>query len=65
MPAEAAKQRSVITDKVVHPKTGKTIAEWFEILDQKGGKDLDVHGIYALIASIDGLKPWVNGIAGC
>ena len=47
----------MITDKVVQPKTGKTIAEWFEILDQKGGKDLDAHGIYALIASIDGLKP--------
>jgi hypothetical protein len=57
MPAEAAKQRNVITDKVVLPKTGKTMAEWFEILDEKGAKKLDTLGIYALIASIDGLKP--------
>ncbi len=57
MAAEATKQRSVITDKVVVPKTGKTIQEWFAILDQNGGKDMDAHGIYALIASIDGLKP--------
>ena len=57
MATEAAKERSVITDNVVLPKTGKTIAEWFEILDEKGGKQLDAHGIYALIASIDGLKP--------
>lgn len=57
MPAEAAKQRSVITDKVVVAKTGKTIAEWFVILDEKGGKQLDAHGIYALIASIEGLQP--------
>lgn len=56
MPSEAANQRSVITDKVVVPKTGKTMQEWFTILDQKGGKELDAHGIYALIASIDGLK---------
>ena len=57
MPAGAAKERSVITDKVVLPKTGKTIAEWFDILDQKGAKKLDAHGIYALINNIEGLKP--------
>lgn len=57
MATGAARERSVITDKVVVLKTGKTIAEWFKILDEKGGKQLDAHGIYALIASIDGLKP--------
>ncbi len=65
MPAEAAKERSVITDKVVVPKTGKTIQEWFTVLDQNGGKELDAHGIYALIASIEGLKPlgeWNQGL---
>ena len=65
MPAGQAKERNVITDKVVVPKTGKTIAEWFEILDQKGGKELDAHGIFALIASIEGLKPlgeWNQGL---
>ena len=46
MPAEAAKQRNVITDKVVVAKTGKTMAEWFAVLDQKGAKKLDSHGIY-------------------
>ena len=56
MPAGNAKQRSVITDKVVLPKTGKTVAEWFDILDEKGAKKLDSHAIYALINSIDGLK---------
>jgi hypothetical protein len=56
MSAEAAKQRNVITDKVVVPKTGKTMAEWFEILDQRGAEKLDSHGIYDLITSIDGLK---------
>jgi hypothetical protein len=57
MYAEAAKQRNVITDKVVLPKTGKTMAEWFAILDEKGAKKLDSHGIYDLIISMDGLKP--------
>ena len=57
MSAEAVKQRNVITDKIVVPKTGKTMAEWFVILDDKGAKKLDSHGIYALIESIDGLKP--------
>ena len=57
MSAEAPKQRNVITDKVVAAKTGKPMAEWFEILDGKGAKRLDSHGIYDLIVSIDGLKP--------
>ena len=57
MSAEAAKQRNVITDKIVVPKTRKTMAEWFVILDEKGAKKLDSHGIYDLIMSIDGLKP--------
>lgn len=56
MSAEAAKQRNVITDKIVVPKTGKTIAEWFTILGEKGAKKLDSHGIYTLIGSTDGLK---------
>ncbi len=55
--AEAAKGRSIITDKVVVEKTGKTMAEWFDVLDRKGAKMLDPHGIYELIGTIDGLKP--------
>jgi hypothetical protein len=57
MSAEAPKQRNVITDKVVVAKTGRTMTEWFTILDEKGAKKLDSHGVYALITSIDGLKP--------
>ena len=57
MATEASKGRSVITDKVVVAKTGKTMAEWFVILDEQGGKQLDAHGIYALVTTIDGLKP--------
>jgi len=63
--AEPAKQRSIITDKVVVEKTGKTMVEWFEILDEKGAKRLNSQGIYALIQSIDGLKPlgeWNMGL---
>lgn len=57
MSAEAAKQRNVITDKVVVAKTGKTMAEWFDVLDKKGAQRLDSHAIYELITSIEGLKP--------
>jgi hypothetical protein len=45
MPAAASKERKIITDKVVVEKTGKTIEEWFEVLDKKGAKKLDSHGI--------------------
>ena len=57
MAAEAAKERSIITDKVVLPATGKTIAEWFTILDEKGAKKLDHVAIFHLVAGIEGLKP--------
>src|SRR6478672_11183864 len=63
--AEPAKGRSIITDKVVVEKTGKTMAEWFDVLDRKGAKTLDSHGIYELIRSIDGLAPlgeWNQGL---
>jgi activator of Hsp90 ATPase-like protein len=65
MPASAAKDRKIITDKVVVEKTGKTMEEWFAVLDKKGAKRLDSHGIYDLIKSIDGLKPlgeWNQGL---
>ena len=63
--AEAAKGRSIITDKVVVEKTGKTMAEWYDVLDKKGAKKLDPHGIYELIRSIDGLTAlgeWNQGL---
>lgn len=57
MPATAKGERKIITDKLVVDKTGKTMAEWFEVIDEKGGRDLDARGIYALVAGIEGLKP--------
>lgn len=57
MPAEAAKERNIITDKVVLAQTGKTMVEWFEILDEKGARKLDHKGIFYLIAGTEGLKP--------
>jgi hypothetical protein len=65
MPAAATKERRIITDKLVVEKTGKTIEEWFKVLDKKGAQKLDSHGIYALIQSIGGLKPlgeWNQGL---
>jgi hypothetical protein len=63
--AEAAKGRSIITDKVVVEKTGRTMTEWFDILDQKGALEMDSQSIYHLIQSIDGLAPlgaWNQGL---
>lgn len=57
MAAEASTERKIITDKLVVEKTGKTIAEWFEMLDQKGAKKLDHAAIFHLVSSIEGLKP--------
>ena len=65
MPASATKERKIITDKVVIEKTGKTMEDWFAVLDKKGAKKLDSHGIYDLIQSIAGLKPlgeWNQGL---
>lgn len=56
MTAGTAKERKVITDKAVLPKTGKTIQEWFAIFDGKGAKEMDVDGIYQLIGSIENLN---------
>jgi len=57
MPAAAPKERKIITDKLVVEKTGRTMAEWFDVLDDSGAKKLDHAAIFDLVASIDGLKP--------
>ena len=65
MAAAAPKERKIITDKVVVEKTGKTMEEWFAVLDKKGAKKLDSHDIYELIKSIVGLQPlgeWNQGL---
>jgi len=65
MAAAAPRERKIITDKVVVEKTGKTMEEWFGVLDKKGAKKLDSHGIYDLIKGIDGLQvlgEWNQGL---
>ena len=65
MAAAAPKERKIITDKVVVEKTGKTMEEWFAVLDKKGAKKLDSHGIYDLIRSVGGLGSlgeWNQGL---
>jgi hypothetical protein len=60
-----AKQRSVITDKVVLPATGATMEDWFRHLDSLGAQKLKSGEIYKLIGSIDGLAPlgeWNQGL---
>ncbi len=51
------KQRSIITDKLVAEKTGKTIEAWFTILDKKGAKKMTHVDIFGLISNTEGLKP--------
>jgi len=57
MPAAASGERRIITDKLVIEKTGRTMAEWFDVLDDRGAKKLGHAAIFDLVASIDGLKP--------
>ena len=50
-------ERKIITDKLVVEKTGKTLEEWFLILDEKGAKKLNHLEIFQLVAGIEGLQP--------
>lgn len=51
------KARQIITDKLVVPKTGKTMEEWFEFLDKKGAKKMKHVDIFTLVAGTAALKP--------
>jgi len=57
MANSTARERKIITDKLVVEKTGKTLEEWFKLLDKKGAKKLAHAEIFDLVAGIDGLKP--------
>jgi hypothetical protein len=57
MANSAAKERKIITDKLVVEKTGKTIQEWFTLLDKEGAKKLKHAEIFDLVAKTEGLKP--------
>jgi uncharacterized protein YndB with AHSA1/START domain len=51
------KERAIITDKLVVAQTGKTMEEWFAVLDERGAQKLAHAEIFDRVASIDGLKP--------
>jgi len=53
----APKERSIITDKLVVEKTGKSMADWFAVLDRHGAKKMKHAEILQLVENIDGLKP--------
>jgi hypothetical protein len=57
MASSAAKERKIITDKLVVEKTGKTLEEWFKLLDKKGAKKLTHAEIFDLVANTEDLKP--------
>ncbi len=50
-------ERSIITDKLVIAKTGKTLEDWFVVLDKKGAAAMKHAGIFDLVSSIKGLAP--------
>ena len=51
------KERSIITDKLVVEKTGKTMEAWFTMLDKKAAKKITHMEIFDLIRNTEGLKP--------
>jgi hypothetical protein len=53
----AAKERAIITDKLVIAETGKTMEEWFQVLDERGAKKMKHADIFDLVAGIEGLVP--------
>lgn len=58
-------QRKIITDKLAVDKTGKTLEEWFLVLDKKGASKKSPKEIYALTETIKGLEPlgeWNRGL---
>lgn len=47
--------RKIITDKAVLPQTGKTMEEWFAVLDKKNAFDISHKEIFAMTGKIKGL----------
>lgn len=54
MPAQ--KERSIITDKLVIEKTGKSMETWFKVLDKLGAAKMKHTAIFELAGSIKGLN---------
>lgn len=55
--AEKVKERNIITDKLVVQKTGRTMEDWFLMLDKKNAKQLSHPEIFQLISRTTDLKP--------
>ena len=49
-------ERKIITDKVVLPQTGKTMEEWYAVMDKKGADKLTSDKILLLTGTIKGLN---------
>src|SRR4249919_1859095 len=49
-------ERKIITDKVVLLQTGKTMMEWFAVLDKKGADKMLHTDIFMLTGKIKGLN---------
>lgn len=50
-------ERQIITDKLVLEKTGKTLEDWYLLLDQNDAKSKSHLGIFTLVQSFPGLVP--------
>ena len=62
---QETKQRSIITDKLVVEKTGKTIEHWFKLLDKGGAKKMKHIEIFNLVRSmkeLDALGEWNHNL---
>lgn len=51
------KERSIITDKLVLAQTGKTMEDWFLVLDGLGARALKHAAIFELVRTMKGLEP--------
>ena len=49
-------ERKIITDKLVLPETGKTMEQWFEVMDKKGASKMPQENIFFLTGKIKGLS---------
>lgn len=49
-------ERKIITNKVVLPETGKTMEQWFEVMDKKGAAEMTQENIFLLTGKIKGLS---------
>jgi hypothetical protein len=60
-----AKQRNIISDKLVIEKTGKPMEHWFKLLDDKGAQRLPHVQIFDLVSKTPSLKklgPWNHNL---